>query len=78
MGRMKLALSVSVKTGAGAERVEEIRPGVLRVHLKEKAEDGKANARLIAVLARRYSVSQTAVRIVRGRRERSKLITITT
>lgn len=77
MGRMKISLHVSVKTGAGSERVEELREGALRVFLKQNPEDGKANARLVALLARRYGVPQTAVRIVRGVRERSKIISIT-
>lgn len=75
---MKIALSVSVKTGSGTERVEEMRPGALRVFLKEKAEDGMANARLITLLARRFGVAHADVHIVRGRRTRSKMISITT
>lgn len=50
--------------------------GVLTVYVLEPAVDGKANAALIAILAKHYGVSKTNICIVRGATARRKAIEI--
>lgn len=69
---------VRVKVAAGAKREAVVlKGGVFYVSVREKAELNRANARVVALLARELKVSERAVRIVRGRRGPSKTLAVT-
>ncbi|HLQ31536.1 MAG TPA: DUF167 domain-containing protein [Chloroflexota bacterium] len=68
-------LSVRVQPGASRDELR-LEDGVLRVRLSTPAVEGKANKRLIVVLAKRLGVSKSAVRIVRGETARDKVLEI--
>ena len=69
-------IRVRVKTGMRKESVIEISPRVFAVGVKEKAEGGKANARVVALIAQFFGVPQKEVRIVSGHTRPSKMLTI--
>lgn len=48
----------------------------LRVYVKERAEDGKANKAVIEVLAEHFNVKKTDVIIVKGEKNRKKVVKI--
>jgi uncharacterized protein len=66
---------VSVHPRASQRRLEDI-DGVLHVWLTSAPVEGMANRELIALLADRYGVARSRVRIVSGRASRRKLLEI--
>ena len=50
--------------------------GVLVVKVREPAEDGRANAAVIAALAEHFQVKARAVTIVHGHASRRKLVDV--
>lgn len=74
-------IDVRVKPGSKRDRVT-VTPGssdrsLLVVELKAQAQDGKANAALIRLLARHFGVVQAAITIKRGVTSSRKLIKVT-
>ena len=68
---------LSVRVRAGVSRDElSLEGDVLHVRLTAHAVEGQANRRLIRLLARRLSVRQADVVIVRGHASRDKLIEV--
>ncbi len=72
-----ILVRVRVVPGARKEKVEE-REGILCVSVREKAEGNRATARIKEVVALRYRVPLTQVRIMTGARSPSKLIRVST
>jgi uncharacterized protein (TIGR00251 family) len=71
-----MEVRVKVIVNARKESLEEGRDGRLLIALRAPREDGKANARLIEVLAERFAVPVNHVRIVRGHQQSSKTVSI--
>jgi uncharacterized protein (TIGR00251 family) len=70
---MKLVARVIPR--AKKERLED-KEGRLKVYLSVPAIEGKANKRLIEVLAKHYNVRKSAVKILIGKKNRDKVIQI--
>ena len=68
-------LQVVVRPNSKREGIEE-KNGILYVRVKERAERGKANERLIEVLAEHFGVPKGRVRIIRGAKSRKKVVLI--
>ncbi len=71
-----MLVPIKVKPGSRKPRIEEDGAGGLIVHLKSPPVEGRANEELIGVLAARYGVPKSRVRIKTGRAGRSKLVEI--
>jgi hypothetical protein len=69
-------LQVKVKPNSKKQNIEEAADGSLTVHLKSAPVDGKANKELIEVLAERFSVAKSQIRIKSGLSSRTKVIEI--
>jgi uncharacterized protein (TIGR00251 family) len=70
-------LTVRVQTGAqNTEILGTLADGSLKVRLKAAPVKGEANRELVSLVARRYGVPESAVRIVRGRTSRMKVVSI--
>ncbi len=69
---------ISVKTIPNSKRVEIKRLGenIYSVRLDKPAADGRANSRLIEVLADYFDVKKSSVSIVKGFRSREKVVRI--
>jgi len=61
-----------------AVAIEEAPDGGLTVHLKSPPVDGKANKELIELLAKKFNVLKSQIRIKSGLSSRTKLIEIDT
>jgi len=68
-------IKVRVKTSSKQDKIEE-REGIYFVCLKEKAEKGKANKKLIKILSDYFNVSKNNIEIITGERSRNKIIEI--
>ena len=71
----ELVVRVRATPHARKEKVEEI-DGVLCIAVRERAEENRANVRIKEIVAERFAVPITQVRMVTGMRSRSKLIRI--
>ncbi|RLJ69879.1 hypothetical protein BCF55_0136 [Hydrogenivirga caldilitoris] len=71
-----MIITVKVKPGARREEVKEISRDYLEVRVNAPPEKGKANERVLELIARHYGVRKSSVRILKGERAREKLIEI--
>ena len=69
-------IQVKVKPGSRESGLEELGDGSFFVKLKAQPVDGKANAELIALVARHFKVSKASVSIKSGAGARVKLVSI--
>lgn len=67
---------VKVKPNSKVQKIEEVADGSLTVYLKSPPVDGKANEELIKVLAEKFDVPKSRIRIKSGLSSRNKLIEI--
>ncbi len=69
-------LQVKVKPGARTSTLEALPDGSYLAHLKAPPVDGKANAELIALVARHFGCARSAVTIRVGAAARLKLVQV--
>jgi len=67
---------VKVKPNSQQQKIEELEDGSLNIHLKSPPVDNKANEELIKLLAKKFDVPKSSIRIKSGVTSRQKLITI--
>lgn len=65
---------VKVKPNSKRQNVEEVADDSLIVHLKSPPVEGKANEELIKLLAAKFDVPKSSIRIKSGLSSRQKLI----
>jgi uncharacterized protein len=71
-----IVLELHVQPGASRTEFAGKHGERLKVRLKEKAADGKANDALVEFLAQHYRVAKRDVRIVSGLKSRQKRVVI--
>ena len=69
-------IKVKVTVGSSKESVEVEKENTLRIAVNERAEENRANDRVVELVARHFSVAPKAVRIVSGHHQRSKMLRI--
>jgi uncharacterized protein (TIGR00251 family) len=69
-------LQVKVKPNARESRLEQLPDGSWLASLKSPPVDGKANAELIALVARQFGQPKSRVTIRRGASGRLKVVTV--
>ena len=76
MTPIEVRFSVRLTPRAGADRVDGVVDGALRVRVAAPAVDGAANHALVRLLAEELGVGRASVRLVAGATARRKLIAI--
>lgn len=71
-----MRISVTVKPNAKKDSVVSQADGGFVVYLKAPSREGKANARLLKVLAGHFETAPSCIRIVSGVSSRKKIIEI--
>jgi uncharacterized protein (TIGR00251 family) len=71
-------LKVRVQPKASRNQVDGFEDGTLRLRVTAPPTEGKANAGVIALMAKTLGVSQSRLEIVRGRGSRDKVVAIDT
>ncbi len=71
-----MRLTVAVRPNARRPRVEAGPGGTLRVAVAAPAQEGRANAALIDLLAKHFDVPRTKIRILRGASSRHKIVEV--
>jgi uncharacterized protein len=69
-------LQINVKPNSKHQTIETLADGSLVIRLKSSPVDGKANAELIALLAKQFAVPKSSVHIKSGQTSRRKLVEI--
>jgi len=69
-------IKVKVRPNARSSSLEEQSDGTFLASLKAPPVDGKANAELLALVARRFGVPKAAVGIKAGAGARVKLVSV--
>jgi uncharacterized protein YggU (UPF0235/DUF167 family) len=71
-----MQLSVRVVAGAKKEKVEALSDTRLKIAVKQKAEAGAANARVVELVAKHCNVPAKTVRIIKGHKSPSKILKV--
>ncbi|OOG50646.1 DUF167 domain-containing protein [Polaromonas sp. C04] len=71
-----LTLKIKVKPGAKAESLVATEDGTWIASVKAQPVDGKANAALVALVARHFAVARSAVQLKSGAGSRLKLVQV--
>lgn len=72
----EMIIKVRVSAGAKTEKIEEIEPGLFRMRVNKKAEKGKANNRVLELLAKHFRVAKSRISILSGASYKEKKILI--
>ncbi|MBI1833344.1 MAG: DUF167 domain-containing protein [Candidatus Andersenbacteria bacterium] len=67
---------VQMHPGSSQAKVEKIDEGNYKVWVRAIPEKGKANAEMLELLADRFHVAKSSIRIVIGKTAREKLVEI--
>jgi len=71
-----MIVNVKVIPNAKKEGISEEEDGSLVVRIAEKPLFGRANKRLIEVLAKHFNVKKNQIRIIRGLKSRFKMVSV--
>ena len=71
-------LKIRVQPKASRNQVDGFEEGTLRLRVTAPPTEGKANAGVIALLAKTLGVSKSRLEIVRGQSSRDKVVSIET
>lgn len=71
-------LKVRVQPKASRNQVDGFEDGTLRLRVTAPPAEGKANTRVIALMAKALGVSKSRLEIVRGHGSRDKVVSIDT
>ncbi len=69
-------MKIKIKVIPGAKKAEVIKNKILKIKVDAPAQKGKANKRLIEILAEHFNVSKPSIKIVKGEKSREKIIEI--
>jgi uncharacterized protein (TIGR00251 family) len=73
---MPLVIELSVMPGSGRQEAILDKKGQLKIFLKNRAEDGKANKELISYLSKALKIAQLYITLVKGATMRKKTVRI--
>jgi uncharacterized protein YggU (UPF0235/DUF167 family) len=71
-----MEIRVRVKTGSPRESIISLPDGRLEICVAAKPAGGRANERAIELIAARYRVPRGKIRIIKGQRSPTKLLSI--
>jgi len=73
----RIALNVKVKTGAAKTEFADITAGgLIKLDLKAVPEKGRANILLIKYMSEEFGAPRENVKIIKGKKDRNKLLLI--
>ncbi len=73
---MSSTIKIRVSAGAKTEKIEMMPDGVLKVRVNATPEKGKANERVIELLAGHFKLSKSRIAIISGHSYREKVVLI--
>ena len=73
---MKELIRIKIFPGTKKERIEIVTDDKFDIYVKEKPEQGRANTRMIELLARHFGISDKKFKIIKGSKTRNKIVKI--
>jgi len=73
---MSQIIKIRVSAGAKTEKVKQMSDGSFKVRVNAPPEKGKANERVIELLAEHFQVSKSKVAILSGQTYREKTVLV--
>ena len=73
---MSQIIKIRVSAGAKTEKVEQMSDGSFKVRVNAPPEKGKANERVIELLAEHFKLSKSKVAILSGQTYREKTVLV--
>ena len=67
-------INVRVQPRASNQKVIRNEDGSLKVYVRSPAVEGKANKKILELLAKEFDVPKTSIKIVSGKNNRNKII----
>ncbi len=74
----EILINVKVKPKAKKEYVKKVSDNEFEVAVNEPPEEGRANRRVIELLAEYLNVSKSNISIIKGEKSKSKILKVTT
>jgi len=74
--KTQVRVNVKVVPNSKKAKVEQTEGGILRVNVDAPAKEGKANKRLVEILAKYSSKPKSSIRIVKGQTSKNKVVEI--
>lgn len=71
-----MRIEVKIQPNSKHESIEQISPNQLKVKTRARPIEGKANERLIELLAEYFKVPRSKIRILHGLKSKLKLIEV--
>lgn len=69
-------LEIRVTPKASSNRIKVEEDGTIRVYVTTAPEDGKANKKVIELLAKEYGIAKSRISIIKGETSRNKTVAI--
>ena len=70
-------IKVKVNAGSKTEKIEEISPDIYKVRVAQPPEKGKANQRVLELVAEYFNVPISRVCLISGNTYKEKVISVT-
>ena len=67
-----MLITVKVSAGAKSESIEEVSPNIFKIKVRVAREKGKANERVVEILAEYFNVAASRVLLKSGATSREK------
>jgi len=71
-----MIINVKVSPNSKKAEVEKIDGDIFKVKVDARAEDGRANRRLIEILSDYFDVAESSVSILKGLKSRNKIVEV--
>lgn len=71
-----MKISLKVKANSRQEKIEKVSERQFLVWVNDPAKDGKANKAVIELLSAYFSIAKSRIVILRGEKNKNKLISI--
>lgn len=73
--RIMMRIKIKVIPGSSQEKIVE-KDGILRVYVRAAPEKGKANKVLMGLIAKKYGIRKSGVKIISGLSGRNKVVEV--
>ena len=73
---MSFEIEIKVKPNSKQQKIEKITDTSFEVCVKSKPERGKANKEVISVLANYFNIPKNRIQIIKGLKNRKKIVKI--
>jgi len=71
-----MKINITVKPNAKVSEVIKIDENNFKIKVDAPPSDGKANERLIEILAKHFKVSKSSIHIIKGLKSKNKIVEI--